>query len=61
MLVPTEPSSLKISDLDAEDMYTLNALHRVEFDREKHGKYALSELITEIGHFLDPNTVRKIE
>jgi len=33
-LVPTEPSSYKLSDLSPEDIFTLNSIPRVKLDRD---------------------------
>lgn len=47
-LVPAEPSGAKLGDLSPEDIYTLNAIPRVKIEREKHGKFALNDLVVEL-------------
>ena len=48
-------------NISAEDYYTLNTIPRVQLDRVKHGKYALSDLVLELSHFMDEEVVNKVE
>lgn len=60
-LLPEKPSRLSLNDIDAKDYYALNTIPRVEFVRQQHGKFALNDLVVELGHFLDEDVVNKIE
>lgn len=60
-LVPSKPSSLSLSDLDADDFFTLNSIPQVQLIREKHGDYALNDLCVEVAQVLDRETVRNVE
>ena len=60
-MVPSKSSQMKIEDLKPEDMYAFNQISGVELKREKHGAYALNDLVVEVGHFIDTNTLRKVE
>ena len=60
-MVPSKSSQMKIEDLKPEDMYAFNQISGVELKREKHGAYALNDLVVELGHFIDTNTLRKVE
>ena len=60
-MVPSTESKLKISSMSAEDMYTLNAIPHVELKREEHGNYALNDVVLELSHFLDQDTIRNVE
>lgn len=60
-LIPNKPSGLTLNDIDAKNYYTLNSISKVEFDRTKHGKYALNDLVLELSHFLDEEVVNKVE
>jgi hypothetical protein len=61
LMVPENPASLKLSDLSPEDFYAFNSLTGVEFNREKHGTYSLNELVLELGHLIERDTLRKVE
>jgi len=61
--VPDQPSKLTLAEaLSADDFYSLNSLSRVSIqgDDQKHA-IALNDLILELSHFIDTNTVRKVE
>ena len=63
LLVPDQPSKLTLAEaLSADDFYSLNSLSRVSIqgDDQKHA-IALNDLILELSHFIDTNTVRKVE
>ena len=61
LMVPDHPSMLKISDLTPEDLYALNSLPGVEFTRSTHGEYAANDLVLELAHLVERDTVRKVE
>lgn len=61
LMVPREPSSLNFSAISGEDLYTLNSIPRVELKRENHNDYALNDLVLELSHFVDPETIRRVE
>jgi hypothetical protein len=52
-MIPSKSSATRVDSLKAEDFYTLNQINGVEFTREKHGAYALNDLVLELTHFLD--------
>jgi hypothetical protein len=60
-MLPKQHSSLSIKDLDAKTMYALNSISRVAFERDRHGDYALNDLIVELGHFIDEEVVNRVE
>lgn len=60
-MLPKHNTHLTINDLDAKTLYTLNSISRVNIDRERHGVYALSDLVLELSHFLDEEVVNKVE
>jgi len=59
--LPTKPTSLAIEDLDSKNLYTLNAINRVQIERERHAKYSLNDLVLELSHFLDEEVINKVE
>ncbi len=62
ILVPEKPSSLTLAEaLSPEDFYTLNSLSRVSIDGEQRDALALSDVVLELSHFIDNDTVRKVE
>ena len=63
LMVPEEPSNLTLAEgLNAEDFYTLNSLNRVSLeDAEQRSSIALNDLVLELSHFIDPDTIRKVE
>ena len=63
LMVPEEPSNLTLAEgLNAEDFYTLNSLNRVSLeDAEQRSSIALNDLVLELSHFIDPETIRKVE
>lgn len=61
VMLPELPAKLRISDLSPEDLYTFNSLPGVSFTRESHGGYALNDLVLELGHLVDRDTIRKVE
>lgn len=60
-LLPSKPTGLSLNDIDAKNFYTLNTISKVELNREKHGQYALNDLVLELSHFLDEEVVNKVE
>ena len=62
-MVPEEPSNLTLAEgLSAEDFYTLNSLSRVSIqDAAQRNEIALNDLVLELSHFIDPETIRKVE
>jgi len=60
-MVPKHASSRRLSELSANDLYALNSLPKVKIDREEHGDYGLNDIVLEMSHLLDRNTVRKVE
>jgi hypothetical protein len=52
-------TSLKLKDLSAVDLYSLQSLHNVEFN-SNHENYSLNELILEFSNFIDNGSVMKI-
>jgi len=62
LMVPSEPSTLSLADaLRPEDFYQLNSLNRVYIDDQQSTQIALNDLVLELSHFVDNDTVRKIE
>jgi hypothetical protein len=61
IMVPDAPSRLPLSAVSADDLYALNTLPGVAIDRVKHGKFALNELLLEISHLIDRDTIKKTE
>jgi len=51
-------TKLKISDLTSEDLNLINSLPNTNFMPD-HKEYSLSELILELSHFIDNNTLNK--
>lgn len=60
-MLPVHESKLSMKDIDAKNYYALNSIPRVHIDRDMHGKFALNDLVLELGHFLDEEVVNKIE
>jgi hypothetical protein len=60
-MIPERPTTLTFNDLDAKNVYALNAINRVEIDRQRHGNYSLNELVLELSHLLDEEIVNKVE
>lgn len=60
-MLQSEYSNLSFNDLSAEDIFTLNKIPNVEIIREKHGNYALNDLVLELSHFLDEATIDRVE
>ena len=52
-MIPSNFSDMKFQDLSSSDLYALNSVPNVEFDLTQHGNYLISDLILELGHFLD--------
>ena len=62
VLVPSEPSKLSLAEaLTPEDFYGLNSLSRVDINVDQAHEIALNDLILELSHFVDTETVRKVE
>lgn len=62
ILVPGNPSKLTLADaLSPEDFYTLNSLNRVSINGSQRDEIALNDLVLELSHFIDPQTIRNIE
>ena len=61
-MVSDEPTNLTLNEsLSAEDFYTLNTLNRVCIEDAQRDQIALSDLVLELAHFIDPETIRKVE
>jgi len=60
-MVPATESRLDISSMSPEDMYSLNSIPNVELKREVHGAYALNDVVLELSHFLDTDTLKNVE
>jgi hypothetical protein len=60
-MVPETESKLRIDSLSPEDMYTLNSMPHVELKREVHGGYAINDIVLELSHFLDQDTIKNVE
>ena len=61
-MVPSEPSKLSLAEaLSPEDFYALNSLSRVDINASQQHEIALNDLILELSHFVDTETVRKVE
>ena len=52
-------TKLKFSDLSKEDLDSLNSFQNTKFT-EDYKDYSLSELILELSHFIDNNTIQKV-
>ena len=62
MLVPETPSGLSLEEaLTPEDFYLLNSLSKVSIAGDLKHDIALSDLVLELSHFVDNDTVRKVE
>lgn len=48
-LVPDQCTGLQIKDLPQGDLKTLNSVPLVQIDSSKHGHFALSDLLLEMG------------
>lgn len=60
-MVPENESRLRIDSISAEDMYTLNSMPLVDLKRDVHGGYALNDVVLELSHFLDMDTIKNVE
>ena len=61
-MVPSQPTRLSLAEaLSPEDVYALNSLPRVHIDDEQKRAIALNDLLLELSHFVDGETVRKVE
>ena len=56
---PKDPSNLKLSDLDSDDISKLNSLHLINFS--KLDEYSLNDIVLELNHFIDPVVISDIE
>lgn len=61
LMAPQRPSALKISDMTAEDFYALATIPGVKFDRNTHKNFALNDLVLEMAHFVDRDTIKRVE
>ena len=61
VMMPKNVTKLKVSDLTAEEIFAFNQVPYVELKREKHGKFALSDLVVEASHFLDEDLVNRMQ
>ena len=52
---------MTLNDIDAKNYYALNAIPKVQLDRDMHGKFSLNDLVLELSHFLDEEVVNKVE
>jgi len=60
-LLPSKPSALKVLNLSATDLYSLNSISNVNFCPETHKDHAVNDIILELAHFLDADTIEKVE
>lgn len=60
-MVPKSPTSLRLQDLSGEDLYTFNSMNHVEIDVKTAGEYAASDLVLELQHFFDDDTLERVE
>lgn len=60
-MMPAYHSVDNLNSLDAKDFFTLNNICNVQLDRQKHKKFALNDLVLELSHFVDSETVDKVE
>lgn len=42
-------------------MYTLNSMPGVKIDRKEHGKYSVNDLVLELSHMVERDTLKKCE
>lgn len=61
VMVPASPSQLTLGDMDPNDVYALNSIPRVSFDPSTQAGYAVNDIVLELSHLLDPETLRKVE
>jgi hypothetical protein len=61
VMIPAAPSAIRMDTLKPEDFYALNNITGVEFDRKQHGAFALNDLVLELSHLIDRDTIRKVE
>ena len=61
LMVPDAPARLPLSAISADDLYALNTLPGVSINRVNHGEFALNELVLELSHMIDRDTIRKTE
>lgn len=47
--------------LSAEDIYTLNTIPNVEFIKNKHGHFAVNDIVLELSHLIDEDIINRIE
>lgn len=59
VMVPKNISTLTYSNLSAWDRYNLNAIPMVSIQPE-HANFALNDLILELSHFIDPNSIQAV-
>ena len=52
---------MTIGELEAKNIYTLNSISKVAIDRDRHGQYAVNDLVLELSHFLDEEVINKVE
>ena len=50
-----------LSDLSAEDIFSLNQIPNVDLNMKAHGQYALNDLVLELSHFLDDEVINRLE
>ena len=60
-MVPDSPAALRINNLSPEDFYALNTIPGVQFDRKLHGDFALNDLVVEMSHLIDRETIKRVE
>lgn len=60
-MIPRNYSKHSLNKLSGEDIFALNQIPGVKFDREKHGNYALNEIVLELSHFIDEEAINRIE
>jgi len=61
-MLPKKSSGLQVKDaLHAEDIFALNQVPGVEITREKHGGFAVNDLMLELSHFIDEDVINRVE
>lgn len=54
-------SQSKISDLTGDDIFTLNQIPNVKLNRLTHRDCSVNDLVLELSHFIDDETVNRVE
>ena len=61
-MVPKQYSKTTINEgINQSDIYTLNQIPGVNLTRKVDGEFALNDLVLELSHFIDEETVNRVE